>query len=213
MKLYHYVHCPFCIRVRMALGFLKMDHESVVLDYDDEITPVKLTGVKMLPILEVENKAINESLDIIEFIDQKNLFGINKLKATPIFSEVEKLLDLLGKDVHSLAMPYWIYTKEFTPKAREYFQSKKEKKRGPFNELVHNRKSFLAGLTPNLTKLENMLSQNFINGEFSILDIMIASHLWGLYVVPEFQFSVKLNNYLQKIAELTSFDYHKDLWR
>ena len=61
MKLYHYVHCPFCVRVRMGLGYLGINFESIVLAYDDEKTPVKLTGKKMLPILVSDDgKAHNE---------------------------------------------------------------------------------------------------------------------------------------------------------
>src|SRR5690606_13996657 len=118
-----------------------------------------------------------------------------------------------GKDIHSLAMPYWIYTKEFNEVSRQYFQSKKEAKRGPFKNLVTNKKSFLNSLEPKLLEVEKMLDKKLLGGELSLYDILIASHLWGLYVVPEFQFSIKLHNYLQNIAVLTGFDYHRDLWR
>lgn len=213
MKLYHYVHCPFCIRVRMALGFLKLDYESIVLPYDDESTPIMLTGVKMLPILESKGKAVNESLDIIKLLDRKNLLQTKDLLGSPIFNKIEALLQKLGSDIHSLAMPYWIYTPEFNQDSREYFQKKKEEKRGPFKTLVKNKETFLKSLAQNLIELENELQNDFILERFSVLDIMIASHLWGLYVVPEFQFSIKLNNYLQNIARLSSFNYHEDLWR
>lgn len=213
MKLYHYVHCPFCIRVRMALGFLDLNYQSIVVAYDDEKTPIELTGKKMLPILEMEGKAINESLDIIQLIDEENRLQTKDLIKTPLFHEIEKMLQELGSDVHSLAMPYWIYTPEFNQSSREYFQKKKEEKRGPFKELVKNREIFIKSLTEKLNKLENRLQNDFILEKFSVFDIMIASHLWGLYIVPEFQFSIKLNNYLQEIARLTSFNYHEDLWR
>lgn len=213
MKLYHYVHCPFCIRVRMALGFLDLNYQSIVVAYDDEKTPIELTGKKMLPILEMEGKAVNESLDIIQLIDEENRLQTKDLIKTPLFHEIEKMLQELGSDVHSLAMPYWIYTPEFNQSSREYFQKKKEEKRGPFKELVKNREIFIKFLTEKLNKLENRLQNDFILEKFSVFDIMIASHLWGLYIVPEFQFSIKLNNYLQEIARLTSFNYHEDLWR
>ena len=44
LKLYHYVHCPFCVRVRMILGFLQLPYQSIVLPYDDEVTPVSGYG-------------------------------------------------------------------------------------------------------------------------------------------------------------------------
>ena len=71
MKLYHYVHCPFCVRVRMAAGFLNTSYESIVVPYDDEATPINLTGKKMLPIWVNDKRlAQNESLDIIKNLDQ-----------------------------------------------------------------------------------------------------------------------------------------------
>ena len=213
MKLYHYVHCPFCIRVRMALGFLKIPYESIVLPYDDEKTPVELTGKKMLPILQIKERALNESLDIIQLLDQNNLLQTKELITAPRFAEIESYLSVLGNDVHSLAMPYWIYTPEFNANSRAYFQKKKEEKRGPFKELVKNKLIFQSSLQKNLNQFEQELTGDFILEQFSVLDLMIASHLWGLYVVPEFQFSVKLNNYLQNIARITSFNYHEDLWR
>ena len=44
----------------------------IVLPYDDETTPVNLTGVKMLPIIEIDGETSNESLEIISKLDDKN---------------------------------------------------------------------------------------------------------------------------------------------
>ena len=53
IQLYHYVHCPFCVRVRMALGHLKIPYESIVLPYDEEEIPLEMCQKKMLPILKL----------------------------------------------------------------------------------------------------------------------------------------------------------------
>ncbi len=55
ITLYHYVHCPFCVRVRMAFGHLKVPYKSVVVPYDDAKTPIDLCQVKMLPIIKWED--------------------------------------------------------------------------------------------------------------------------------------------------------------
>lgn len=212
MKLYHYVHCPFCIRVRMGLGFLNHKYESVVVAYDDENTPVKLTGKKMLPII-VKNDGIaqNESLDILKDLDNKNqlswdFYFTNK-------TEVDKLIELIGSPLHSLAMPYWIWTPEFDEKSRHYFQSKKEIKRGPFKNLVRDQKEYINELEKILDEnLLNKLQPFFMNSKITIVDIMIASHLWGAYIVPEFQFNSKIHQYLMKVKELTHFNYHADFF-
>ena len=213
MKLYHYVHCPFCIRVRMGFGYLGTKYESIVTSYDDEMTPIKLTGKKMLPIIEYEGgRAQNESLDIIKAQDISLKLSWNELDKN--LESLNLLLDKIGGPVHNLAMPYWIWTPEFNENSRKYFQSKKEVKRGPFKILVHNQKTYVDSLTAILeTELTKNLKPFYKSDKFTIMDIMIAAHLWGMYVVPEFRFESSVNKYLQRVKEITHFNYHEDFWR
>lgn len=210
--LYHYVHCPFCVRVRMALGYLDIKYESTVLPYDDEVTPLKLTGKKMLPILAHGKEAMNESLDIISFLDKSNVLKVSEFVHTFAFKEIEDYLKLIGSPVHSLAMPYWMFTPEFSESSRKYFQHKKEEKRGPFSELVKNQTKYIDELSPMLKELEGDLNPFYKSVDFSISDILIAAHLWGLYIVPEFQFTDKVHLYLQTIKKQCRFNYHQDFW-
>jgi glutaredoxin 2 len=212
VTLYHYVHCPFCVRVRLALGYLNIPYNSQVLRYDDESTPVQLTGKKMLPILKTKEGAINESLDIIELLDKENRLKISEIKLNDEFVSLETLLNKMGNPIHSLAMPYWIYTPEFDEKSRAYFQTKKEIKRGPFKELVHRHEEFLAELNPLLSEIEKKLTPYYMSDSLGLYDILIAAHLWGLYIVPEFQFTEKVHEYLQKIKRDCRFNYHQDFW-
>ncbi len=212
MKLYHYVHCPFCVRVRMGFGFLGISYESHVTPYDDESTPLKLTGKKMLPIVEFNGRAMNESLDILKLNDPKNLLKWEEL--TKNEAVLNPLLDKIGSPVHSLAMPYWIWTPEFNESSRQYFQSKKEIKRGPFKDLVKNQAAFILKLEEVIIHEVLPELKPFYKGEeLTIMDIMIASHLWGMYVVPEFQFKVEVHEYLQRVKMTSKFNYHEDFWR
>lgn len=210
--LYHYVHCPFCVRVRMALGYLKVPYNSTVLPYDDEATPIKLTGTKMLPILTHPQGAMNESLDIISFLDKSQALKVQELTQAPNYKALEELLNKIGSPVHSLAMPYWIYTPEFTESSRAYFQNKKEAKRGPFKLLVQNQDKFVMELQPLLKNIEDGLQPFYHSDIFTLQDILIAAHVWGLYVVPEFQFSAKMHQYLQSVKQNCRFNYHQDFW-
>lgn len=211
-KLYHYVHCPFCVRVRMGLGLLNKNYDSVVLAYDDEQTPIALTGVKMLPIFKEEGgSAQNESLDILRTLDGQNILNFTHLKKRS--QEVDVLLDKIAAPVHNLAMPYWIWTPEFDSKSRTYFQAKKEKKRGPFHLLVGKKEQFLKELSPIFNELQAKLSPFYESSTLTIVDLMIAAHLWGLYIVPEVQLPSEIHNYLMKVKELCRFDYHQDFWR
>lgn len=213
LKLYHYVHCPFCVRVRMTLGLLNLPYESIVVPYDDEATPFGLTGVKMLPIMEIDGMAMNESLDIMKALDKDNKLKIQDVTSSASFPEFEALLGRLGSDVHSLAMPYWIYTPEFNGHSRAYFQKKKEQKRGPFKDLVKNQKKFADSIRKELDVLESDLKPFYRSQVFTVHDILLASHIWGLYVVPEFQFSEAIHKYLQSVKDICHFNYHQDFWR
>jgi len=196
----------------MALGFLNLKYDSIVVPYDDEATPIKLTGKKMLPALTSDNKTINESLDVIALIDTDKKLNVDLISKNESFNQLQILLNELGSPLHSLTMPYWIYTPEFNEKSRNYFKKKKEAKRGPFSELVKNQSQYLKKLEPFLLNIENELSPFYQSKEFGLFDILIASHLWGLYIVPEFQFSEKVHGYLQKIKLKCHFNYHQDLW-
>ena len=195
----------------MALGFLNIPWKSVVLAYDDIKTPVGLTGKKMLPILTLENGShINESLNIIEHLDSSGKLSLDRYKEHPTF---DSMLSRLGDSVHPLCMPYWIYTKEFSPNAREYFAQKKKAKYASPASLISRREELLLPLEKELAEIEKNLTPFYAGPSLSILDILLASHLWGMYLVVEFQFSPILHDYLQRVKGLCHFDYHQDFWR
>lgn len=212
LTLFHYVHCPFCVRVRMALGYLNLPYDSRVLPYDDEKTPISLIGTKMLPIMDLDGKAMPESLDIVAALDSTNSLQISDLQKDPHFKEFENLLTQLGTNVHNLAMPYWIWTPEFTESSRTYFQKKKEAKRGPFKQLIVKKNQFSLEMQSDLKKVEKDLQPFYRSDKFTMYDILLASHIWGLYVVPEFQFSENIHQYLQSVKKICKFEYHQDFW-
>jgi len=197
----------------MGMGLMGIEYESIVLPYDDETTPLKLTGQKMLPILEISSgNAINESLIILKKFDVKDILNWSLLLKSS--NEIDELINKIGPPVHSLCMPYWIWTPEFDPNSRKYFQQKKEIKRGPFKKLIQNKGLYFFELDNILVnELEVNLCPFYKSSTLSIIDIMIASHLWGIYIFPEFQFSPAIHNYMQSIKSLTHFDYHQDFWR
>lgn len=196
----------------MSLGFLAVPYESKILSYEDEVTPVELSGKKMLPIMVIDGTAMNESLDIIAQLDTEKKLRTTEFINSMEFNNFSEILTMIGSVVHDLAMPWWVWSKEFSPEAREYFEKKKSVKRGPFSELVKNKDIFMEKASEVMLEVEKHI-HDINENTLHIKDIMLASHLWGLYMVPEWQFSPKLHNYLQKIKKLTKFDYLGEAWR
>lgn len=74
MKLYIYDHCPFCVKARMIFGLKNIPVELNVLQNDDEATPTRMIGQKMVPILQKDDsRYLPESMDIVHYVD--NLDG------------------------------------------------------------------------------------------------------------------------------------------
>jgi len=170
---------------------------------------MQLSGVKMLPIMQFSDGSIlNESLQIIKKLDRENTLSNEWAE-----QGIENLLSAIAKPVHNLAMPYWIFTNEFDPLSRDYFRKKKEAKRGPLQLLAQRKNEFLRELPALFLTFKDDLRPSYKHHQLSILDIMLASHLWGLYVVPEFQFPNWLHDYLQDIAVKCNFNYHIDFWQ
>ena len=188
----------------MVLGFLGIPWESIVLPYDDEKTPIKLVGKKMLPILTFKDgRHMGESLDIIEALDTDNKLSTDTYKNDTDFIN---FLNNIGKDLSALCMPYWIYTREFNDTSRMYFQKKKEAKYGPFSKLLSKKDDYILNVNVCLNDFEKYLMPFYKDQKISLCDILLASHLWGAYVVSEFQFSPKMHGYLQKIKTLCSLN-------
>ena len=128
MKLYHYDHCPFCVRARMIIGLRGLDVEQIPLANDDEATPIGLVGKKMVPILIKEDgTAMGESLDIVRYLDEYT--GGERLDET-VRPALQAWLDKVNAYSGQLLSPRStrIGLPEFaTESARAYYTAKKKR--------------------------------------------------------------------------------------
>ena len=109
-------------------------------------------------------------------------------------------------------MPHLVWTKEFSEKSRNYFQKKKELSRGSFAQLVRDQGQYLNELDRILDKIKLNGKMFYCSDKITLPDILLASHLWSLYVVPEFQFPPAIHDYLQRVKKECRFNYHEGLW-
>ena len=215
MKLFIYDHCPYCVKARMVFGLKGLSLKTVTLLNDDEKSPISMVGQKIVPILEkAPGQFMAESMDIVQFIDNHH----PPQKIVP--KEDSDLLNLLStgiKAYYSLTMPRWVKSQmeEFkTPKAKKYFQIKKENTVGPFNIALKNTETFKLEILNVLKKVESQFlslnshrsaSNNSLwwtgDGKISHTDFHLFAFLRGLSIVKDLKFPSALENYAHGVAK------------
>jgi glutaredoxin 2 len=163
-------------------------------------------GKKMLPIVRFpEGRLRNESLDIIEASDTENLLASHNFQKTARQSTIDSVISSFSTALFNLAMPFYALSGEFSAADRKYFLEKKSAKRGSFEELLKRGDQYRIETNLLLQEIEKYLTPFFESTKIRIEDIMLASHLWGLYMVPEFRFSDKIHLYLQDVKNECHF--------
>ncbi|MCF6767292.1 glutaredoxin 2 [Thiotrichales bacterium 19S11-10] len=159
MQLYHYEHCPYCIRVRVVLGVKNILMDLINLPYDDKETPINLTSRKTLPILVLDDgKAIDESLDIcqyLDFIDDHPIIESQKA-SKEVKEKVNTLNDKIKPLVYPRAYLHPLNQYDFpTQSAVNYFRLPKEEKMGiNFSEALIHSQAYLKEVLEILSNLE-----------------------------------------------------------
>lgn len=206
MKLYHYEHCPYCVRVRMVMGWKGLDVEEEVLANADEQRPNELVGCKMVPILQKDDgSCIKESLDIINYIDQT--FGKLLLTDRPQDYDDSALARWLGKSsqvIRYLVHPrnIRVFRQDFpTQSDRDYYESKKSQSIGSFDAAFAASAHYMAQLAPLLDELKGLLET--WAGAPSYADILLFPVLRSITHVKGLRLPAELGAYVEKISRET----------
>ena len=210
LKLYHYDHCPYCIRVRIILGLKKIPFESIILQNSDENSHFKLVNKKVVPILEYEkDKFMIESLDIVKFLDE---FDNKSILEKPQNEFIQNWINENSSVIYRLAIPRFVKLnlEEFKDqKDIDYFTKKKENFLGNFEELLENTSKFIEEIEKELETLNK--EKDFLSKEnFSYDDIFLFPTLRNLTCVKGLTFPENVLNYLNKMSELTNIDLYFD---
>ncbi len=213
MNLYIYDHCPYCVKARMIFGIKNQKKHLVTLANDDEKTPSKMIGKKMVPILEKAPKEyMPESLDIIRYVDE--LSPPTQVK----WEEDPSLLQIFGNchmSYRSLVMPRWVNTEmeEFqTPEARKYFQNRVEKLLGQsFDEAHKNTSSFKEEIENHLVKISELFpaKNHWYKGtDLSLNDFHLFAFLRALSIVKGLCFPSSLRSYMERCEKECKIPLH-----
>jgi len=110
---YVYDHCPFCVRVRLALGLKNIKHNVNFMANDDIPTPTKLVGKKIAPIfaLPADNLVMGESLDIIKLVDEDPRFGtVGQIKPSTGRTDIKAWQKSVQSLLRTLQRPRYVAT-------------------------------------------------------------------------------------------------------
>ncbi|OSI16653.1 glutaredoxin 2 [Neisseria dumasiana] len=212
MKLYIYDHCPFCVRARMILGIKGIDAEQIILQNDDEDTPIGMIGAKQVPILQKQDGSyMGESLDIVRYID--GLSNEGRLKEE-IRTEIQTWLDKVNSYSSKLIQPRTVLIDlpEFsTQKAIDYFVHKKEQNIGSFQNNLEKTNEYLQQIHQDLATLADLIqSEQALNKEISMEDIHAFPILRNLTIVKDIVFPEKVENYIKNMSNLTGISLYTE---
>ncbi|WP_099771029.1 GrxB family glutaredoxin [Pasteurella multocida] len=210
MELYVYDHCPYCVRAMMIFGLKNIPFKKHVLLNDDEETPIRLVGKKVVPILVKEDgTAMPESLDIVKYIDAH--YG-EAILQTAVRPEIEALLAEITSYSNYLLMPRFVKLDlaEFaTQSAIDYFTKKKTDYVGDFTQHFNNTPTYLARLTQDLEKLSTVvMGETSLNQHLSFEDILVFPLLRNLTCVKGLRFPARLEKYIKRLSELSKVELY-----
>ncbi|AEI37993.1 MAG: glutaredoxin 2 [Zymomonas mobilis subsp. pomaceae] len=203
LKLYIYEHCPFCVKARMIFGLKDLPFDQIILQHNDETQPIRMTGYKLVPILEEEGRFMGESMDIVAYIDQN--------KGTPLLTGASN--PAIMRAMHSFSGIYsLLYPRaamaplpEFaTQAARRYFIRRKEGEVGNFARCMKETPNLIKRYEESLEKLEPLIqSPDAVNGRLSNDDIHLFAQLRSLSIVKGIHYPAKVDAYRRRMAQLT----------
>jgi glutaredoxin 2 len=197
----------------MIFGLKDVECEIITLPNDDEETPTRLIGKKMLPVLVTEsNAAIGESLDIVKYIDETYGSSVLNVADNPA---IEAWMEEATKLIYPLAIPRWASADfaEFRQEAsRKYFISKKEAVFGPFPRLLEQTETMVAEINAQLEVLELLLLQQEQDSEhFSLTDIRLFPLLRSLSIVKGMKWPARVDAWRREMAVKSQVNLNDDI--
>lgn len=205
MKLYIYEHCPFCVKARSIFGLKNVPVGLEVLLNNDEATPIRMVGQKMVPILQMEDGSyMPESMDIVHYIDHQ--YGRPRLTG-PLNPAMTQWLAVNHVSAYPLVLPRngnAPFAEFATPAARAYFARKKQAANGSFEDLLSHSADFISQVNQQLRELEPLIQQtDACNGELSDDDIHLFARLRSLTLVADLEWPGRVADYRDNLAQQT----------
>jgi len=217
--LYVYDHCPFCVRVRVALGVQGIKHKLVFLGNDDVDTPTAMVGKKIAPIWKDADGPMMESLDIIAKVVpegsilpasdrtdfkawQKSVQTIMRKLCRPryVMVPLPEFMQKSGRDA-------FVNNHQMPPFEKADWKGNAdmsiEEKYGYYTEAFGNSAELIAELNEKVEELEDMIccAECATEGGFSYDDVDLWARLRSLTLIKGLVLPPKVKAYLEYFEE------------
>jgi len=235
--LYVYDHCPFCVRVRVALGVKNVKHNLHFLANDDKITPTNLVGKKIAPIFDfpADGVVMAESMDIIKLIDSDERFGpVNAIKPASGRTDLKEWQKSVQTLLRTLQRPRYVATgllPEFQQlDARHAFianhqlppyekaewremDNMEEKLKIYADAISSDPAPMIEELSARLVALDDIVySEHFCTeGGFSLDDIDLWARLRSISIIKGVKWPEGLRKYMDNLSELADVPLYDEL--
>lgn len=220
-NLFVYDHCPFCVRVRHALGLKNIKHNLVFLANDDVATPTELIGKKMVPIFQPDGKSgasLGESLDIISAVDSDPRFGEpGMLQKASGRTDIAKWFENVAWPLRRLTRIRFAKAPlpEFTfQDARDTYAIRHPIKQEPttYEENWERSAEWIGMISEKLGDLEGMIwsKENCTEGGVGFDDVDLFPRIRSMTIVKGLELPQKVREYAEHHAELSEvplYDY------
>jgi len=235
-QLYVYDHCPFCVRVRFAMGLKNIKHKLEFLANDDVATPTALIGKKIAPIMEWKEAGVvmKESMDIIQFIDGDARFGptgviLPATDRTDLKAWQSSVRDLL----RGLQRPRYVATgllpefqqldgrhafianHQMPPFSKDEWKpmDMAEKLTIYAEAMAKDPANELEELNRKLVELDDIIfSEHHCSpGGVSYDDVDLFSRLRSITIIKDVEWPEKLRNYMDRMSELADIPLYDEM--
>mmetsp|Transcript_44185 Transcript_44185/g.106467 ORF Transcript_44185/g.106467 Transcript_44185/m.106467 type:complete len:296 (-) Transcript_44185:220-1107(-) len=235
--LYVYDHCPFCVRVRVALGLKNIKHIVSFLANDDVPTPTALVGKKIAPIFNFPEDDIimAESMDIIKLVDSDPRFGpTGVLKPASGRTDLKEWQKSVQSTLRTLQRPRYVATgllPEFAqldarhafikghqlppydkPEWREELEME-EKLKIYADAMAMDPAPMVEELNAKLVELDDKVySEHYCTeGGLSLDDIDLWARLRSITIIKGIQWPAGLRAYMENVSELADVPLYDEL--
>ncbi|MBU2752107.1 glutathione S-transferase [Acidithiobacillus thiooxidans] len=207
LTLIHFDFCPFCQRVRLALGYKGIDfNEQPARFYGPEHFQ-SISGFDRLPVVEYpDGSRQGESLEIIAELDRRfpetpplwrGAIGDTEWERVQAWRA--RISGLLFRLIAPTLPQYASLGQD--PRAMTYYRDRMESWLGDTLEgLQERRKEWYAGMEADLQEVtERVAHHGFYTPVFSVADTLITGDLTGLRLLEDIQLPPELTTYFERV--------------